>query len=209
MTEITEQYLAYIKQMQEYELNIIGDYLVMAATLLEIKSKLLLPIEPAGEIEEDYEEDPRFELVQQLLLYQQFQSVADELEDMSDSRQKSYTRPMADLSSYTQFVPLEENEITMTELTTYFEHVLLKFQQRNPTLDEIQTEDISVGDQIHYLQECLKKSKTIAFSQTLESGTRPEIISTFLAMLELVRKNQVLFKQEERAGEIYMMRVEK
>ncbi len=209
MTEITEQYLAYIKQMQEYELNIIGDYLVMAATLLEIKSKLLLPIEPEAEMEDDYQEDPRFELVQQLLLYQQFQTVADDLDDLSQSRQKSYTKPMTDLSDYTQFVPLEDDELTLSDLATYFEDVLLKFQQRNPTLDEIQTEDISVGDQIDHLWNCLKSSKTVAFSQTIERGTRPEIISTFLAMLELVRKNQILFKQEERAGEIYMMRVEK
>lgn len=112
MTQITEQYLNYIRQMDQFQLDIIGDYLVMAATLLEIKSKLLLPIEPLQELDDDYDdEDPRAQLVQQLLLYQQFQSVSTELEILSQQRQKVYTKPTEDLSHLTQFVPLDEAKL--------------------------------------------------------------------------------------------------
>lgn len=99
MSEITSQYLAYLHSMKEFQLDIAGDYLVMAATLLEIKSRLLLPIEPEPDLEGDYEpEDPRQVLVQQLLLYQQFQDVATALEIKQVERAELYTRPSEDLS---------------------------------------------------------------------------------------------------------------
>lgn len=205
MTQITEQYLNYIRQMDQFQLDIIGDYLVMAATLLEIKSKLLLPIEPLQELDDDYDdEDPRAQLVQQLLLYQQFQSVSTELEILSQQRQKVYTKPTEDLSHLTQFVPLDEGEITLDQLVGAMNDALDKFQKRNPAPQEIHTDTVTVGEQIDYLMECLTKSEQVTFSDTLISGSRPEIISTFLAMLELVRKDIIVFKQESRVGEIYM-----
>lgn len=205
MTQITEQYLKYIKQMEHYQLDVIGDYLVMAASLLEIKSKLLLPIEPLEDFDDDYDdEDPRAQLVQQLLLYQQFQSVSTELEELSEKRQKVYTRPTEDLSHLTQFVPLDEGEITLDQLVDAMNDALEKFQKSNPAPQEIHTDTVTVGEQIDYLMECLSKSEHVTFSDTLVSGSRPEIISTFLAMLELVRKDIIVFKQEARVGEIYM-----
>ena len=99
MTAITQQYIAYIHQMQELELDIVGDYLVMAATLLEIKSRLLLPIEPVADIDAQYEgEDPRHNLVQQLLLYQEFQTVSLSLKELEGGRSGLLTRPPMDLS---------------------------------------------------------------------------------------------------------------
>ena len=205
MTDITQQYLGYIKQMEHYQLDIIGDYLVMAATLLEIKSKLLLPIEPLSDLEDDYDDtDPREQLVQQLLLYQQFQSVATDLEKLSWQRQKVFTRPAEDLSHLTQFILLETGEITLNQLVTAMNDALTKFQQRNPEPQEIHSEKVSVGDQIAFLMAKLAKQEQVVFSDILVSGSRPEIISTFLAMLELVRKDVIIFKQESRVGEIYM-----
>ena len=99
MSEITSQYLSYLHSIQEFQLDVAGDYLVMAATLLEIKSRLLLPIEPDPELDGDYEaDDPRQVLVQQLLLYQQFQDISTALELKQIERAKLYTRPSEDLS---------------------------------------------------------------------------------------------------------------
>ncbi|MGO1822373.1 MAG: segregation and condensation protein A, partial [Ruoffia tabacinasalis] len=117
MTEITNQYIKYIEAMNKLELDIIGEYLVMAATLLEIKSNILLPIEPSPDYEEDYDEgDPRDILVQQLLLYQQFQTVATQLQIKQDERARLFSRQMADLSSYQEFVPLDEDALSLTDL---------------------------------------------------------------------------------------------
>ncbi|XJS11577.1 segregation and condensation protein A [Aerococcaceae bacterium WGS1372] len=133
MAEITNQYIEYIEAMQTLELDIIGDYLVMAATLLEIKSNMLLPIEPHPEFDEDYEEeDPRDILVQQLLLYQQFQTVATQLQIKQEDRSRLYSRPMSDLSEYQSFVPLDEGSITIEGLAEAMSIVIEKMASREP-----------------------------------------------------------------------------
>ncbi|MCR8968974.1 ScpA family protein [Facklamia sp. 7083-14-GEN3] len=199
MTEITDQYLTYIHQMQELDLDKVGEYLVMAATLLEIKSRLLIPIEP-DELEDGLEDqDPRSSLVQQLLIYQQFQLVADALEDKQVDRSKHYSRSAADLSAFLAFIPLEEGELSLEQLQSSLMSVMQAQDQRQPKEKEIHHDQVSVTDKIQFIRQqfqTLKPNQTICFSSLLSNGSRPEIIATFIAVLEMVRKQVLVFQQE-------------
>lgn len=212
MTAITSQYIKYIEAMQELELDIIGEYLVMAATLLEIKSNILLPIEPSPDYEEDYEEgDPREILVQQLLLYQQFQTVATQLQIKQDERSRLFTRPMSDLTAYQEFVPLDEGALSLADLTDAMSVVLEKMASREPLEREIQHEAMTVSDQMEKIMAAFNfdtDHESVTLDQFIEYGTRNEIITTFLAMLELVRKQHLVFLQKSKDDPIQMKKLE-
>lgn len=201
MSEITSQYLSYLHSIQEFQLDVAGDYLVMAATLLEIKSRLLLPIEPASEIEGDYEtDDPRQVLVQQLLLYQQFQDVATALELKQIERAKLYTRPSEDLSNLQQFVPLDEGDITLEHLSEAMSLALQRALERAPKQKEIIHDPLTVSqrmDDILSVLNGLDANVSIQFNDLIRKNSRHEVITTFMAMLELVRKQAIVFHQNE------------
>ncbi|MCW6652300.1 segregation/condensation protein A [Aerococcaceae bacterium NML191292] len=208
MREITAQYMVYLRAMQQLELDIVGDYLVMAATLVEIKSRLLLPIEPNGELEDDYEPgDPRQILVQQLLLYQQFQDISSVLETKQEARSRLFSRPSEDLSDYQSFIPLEEGALTTVDLAQTMFLVLQKELQRAPKEKEIHHDPMTVSQKMDSILDVLQDStRRIAFSELIEYGTRHEIITTFMAVLELVRKQVVVFYQEKAMDPIEIQR---
>ncbi|WP_338488730.1 segregation and condensation protein A [Ruoffia tabacinasalis] len=212
MTEITNQYIKYIEAMNKLELDIIGEYLVMAATLLEIKSNILLPIEPSPDYEEDYDEgDPRDILVQQLLLYQQFQTVATQLQIKQDERARLFSRPMADLSSYQEFVPLDEDALSLTDLAEAMASVVEKAASREPLERQIQHESLTVSDQMDKIMAAFQfdtDNDSVTLDQFFQYGTRNEIITTFLAMLELVRKQHLIFLQKGKDDPIQMKKLE-
>ncbi|MDO4432089.1 MAG: segregation/condensation protein A [Aerococcaceae bacterium] len=211
MKEITAQYMVYLKAMQALELDMVGDYLVMAATLLEIKSRLLLPIEPNGELEDDYEQgDPRQLLVQQLLLYQQFQDVSAVLETKQEVRAQLFSRPAEDVSEYQAFIPLEAGAVTTDDLATQLLHVLQRELERLPKQKEIHHDPMTVEQKMTAILEKLTAHSTesrIAFHQLVEIGTRHELITTFMAVLELVRKQAVVFYQEKALAPIEIQRI--
>lgn len=212
MVDITKQYLSYIDSMNELQLDIVGDYLVMASTLLEIKSSLLLPVEPDPKLEDDYsQDDPREALVQQLLLYQQFQNVAEELEIKHGKRSRLYTRPMGNISSYQEFIPLDPDAISLSQLTEAMESVLKKVAQRQPLSKEISHEILTVTEQIEKIYQAFSRCNTnngIIFDSLIETGSRTEIVTTFLAMLELVKKQKIVFIQEDKDQEIKLIKIE-
>lgn len=212
MTAITSQYIKYIESMQELELDIIGDYLVMAATLLEIKSNMLLPIEPSPDYEEDYDEgDPREILVQQLLLYQQFQTVATQLQLKQEERSHLYSRPITDLAQYQEFVPLESGALTLDDLSNAMTVVMERMIEREPLEREIQHETLTVSDQMDKIMSAFQSGlseETMTLDQLIEYGTRSEIVTTFLAMLELVRKQRLIFLQSQKDDPIQIKKIQ-
>ncbi len=183
---ITEQYLQYLKMMKELNLDIAGDYLLMASTLLQIKSKMLLPV--SSEEEEEGEEDPRAELVRRLLEYQRYKEAATELE----------RRPMKDRDFFVRSVPedatepLEERfEVNLFELLEAFRQVLARV--KSESVHEVQLEPITVEEKIEQILSLLQKEKrSIAFHHLFpENVTRPVVVVTFLAILELVKTKLV------------------
>lgn len=210
MREITEQYMIYLRAMQELELDIIGDYLVMAATLLEIKSRLLLPIEPDSELEDDYEVgDPRQILVQQLLMYQQFQDVSSVLESRQEARAKLFSRPSEELSEYQAFIPLEAGALTVIDLAQTMFTVLQKELERAPKEKEIHHDPMTVSQKMDEILSVLETPKMrVEFCNLLKYGSRHELITTFMAILELVRKQAIVFYQQKALDPIEIQRCE-
>ncbi|SDI62956.1 condensin subunit ScpA [Dolosicoccus paucivorans] len=194
MTQITQQYLEYVHTMKQFEIDDIADYLVMASTLIEIKARMLLPVE-LDETEEY--EDPRHELVQHLLLYQQFQDVTEVLEQMQQKRSRVFSKPSDDISHYQDFIPLPDDWMNEYDLLAAMEAVLLKQFDRQPPLTTIDQDPVSVEDKIQELLSWVQTypNKTVTFNEILHQHTRSEIVATFMALLELVRKQQILLKQ--------------
>ncbi|MGX7106861.1 segregation and condensation protein A [Hutsoniella sourekii] len=208
MAEITQQYLTYVRSMQELQLDKVADYLVMAATLIEIKSRLLLPVEPDQDWEDPYQgEDPRATLVEQLLVYQQFQEVSSQLEKLEASRALNYGRPASDLTSYLETVPLKDGELTVDHLVESMQQVLMEQLEREPKHKQIHQDTETVDDKIKLMHDYfrpLSREDRISFDTFVTTGNRREIINSFLAVLELVRKQYLTFYQEEIMAPIYL-----
>ncbi len=194
---ITEQYLATLEVMQTFNLDVAGEFLVMAATLIHIKSRMLLPM---ADDEEDEEEgtDPRQELVRRLLEYQRYKDVADQLE-----RRELLTRDVFVRSA----APAEEipapgfREVSVFELLTALKRVLDRLPK--DAFHEVMLEKITVREKMTLLLDHLRTQGKILFESLFaEVTTRMEVIVTFLAMLELVKVRAIRIFQEEASGPI-------
>lgn len=204
--EITSQYLDYIRSMQELELEVTSEFLVMAATLLAIKSKMLLPKPPIVEYEDadwdmmdDGDFDPRAELVQKLIEYRKYKGIADHLREKEAERSLIYTREPADLTPFvSQTVENPVEGLFVSDLLLAFRKALRKMASRNQVA-RIRRDEISVKDRIRQVSETLRQSGgRMLFSSLLsDDNTREEIVVTFLALLELMKMKTILCYQHK------------
>ncbi|AMV61564.1 Segregation and condensation protein A [Pediococcus damnosus] len=203
ISEITAQYLAYLHVNQQLKLDIAGEYLIMAATLMRIKSKLLLPNEPSTDDDIDEEEDPRQDLVSQLVEYQKYQQAAKELHTREDKRHHYFTREEASVPEGMQLAHLAPG-LTVQALKQAFEHVLIKHEQSQPIHRTIAEDSISVTERIHMIKNSLiKHPQGITFDSLFENHvSSTNLVVTFMAMLELVKKQQISFQQPTQLGTI-------
>lgn len=210
IVEITDQYMAYIRKMEEDSLDIMSEFLLMAATLLDIKSRMLLPHE---EIEEDEEpEDPRAELVQQLLEYKMYKTISYELRDRQmDAEHIFYKGPSLpeDVLKYEQPVDLEElmSDITLNKLNNIFQQVLKRQDNRRDpirsTFGKIKKEEVSLEEKMAWTIAFAKAHNTFSFRTLLEaSHSKTEIIVTFLCILEMMKAGQIFISQEDTFTDI-------
>lgn len=208
IAEVARQYMAVLRSMKNLSLDIAGEFFVMAATLMYIKSRMLLPsderIVEASEDDTDADIDPRWQLVEQLLEYKKVKQAADSLEDMIDSRQNYGERRIKQTESTTER-PLKPSD--RMELWTAFNLVLRRLAEKL-VQGEIREENVTVADRMEFL---LKRSeKKFTFSSLFEVGKVGvvTIMATFLAMLELTRLKRLKVSQDERFGEIYCEKIE-
>ena len=204
IVEITEQYMEYIKQMKEHDLNVVSEFLVMAAWLLEIKSKMLLPKEVNDEGEE---EDPREELVRQLLEYKMYKFMASELKERQvDAALSFYKEPTVpkEVAQYEEPVDLEEllSGVSLAKLYKVFELVIKKQKDKvdpiRSRFGQIQKEEVSLSDKMDYVQEYARNNKKFNFRVLLEENkTKMQMIVTFLAILELMKVGDIKIYQED------------
>lgn len=208
ISEITRQYLDYLGQMRELNLEIAGDFLVMAATLLYIKSKMLLP--PAEEEEEEEGPDPRAVLIQKLIEYQAFKQAAQELGVLETERGKVFTRQIADY--YLQEIELDETEVStfssnLYDLVQAFHQVLSKASTE--LVHEVYEEAVSIEEKMEHIKKRLAAEGRFAFLSLFEKPwTRNELIATFLALLEIIRLKLARVFQEKTFEEIMIERKE-
>lgn len=204
IVEITAQYLSYIDEMKKADLNIMSEFLVMAATLLDIKSRYLLPKEESSEEEE---EDPRLELVQQLLEYKMYKSMSYVLKDRQvDADKVFYKAPTIpeEVEAYRQPIDLEQlvGDMNLTKLNSIFSSVLRRQQDKidpvRSKFGKIEKEEVSLEDTIAFLEEYANSHKNFSFRDLLETRkTKMQIIVMFLAILEFMKIGKILISQRE------------
>ena len=206
---ITDQYLAYVRQMEHDDMNVTSEFLVMAATLLDIKSRMLLPRE---ENEDGEEEDPRDELVRRLLEYKMYKFMSEELREKNRHAGFSYFKPQdlpEEVRSYVPPLNYEEliGERTVQSLKTVFADVLRRKKSRVDPIrsgfGKIQREEISVADKELYIRAYLAGHPHADFREMLElENSKEEIIVTFLVILEMMKYQRIRITQEEPFGMI-------
>jgi segregation and condensation protein A len=196
---ITEQYLATLDLLQSLSLDVAGEFLVMASTLIHIKSRMLLPAgDDGGDDDEDGGLDPRDELVRRLIEYQRYKEAAQDLDQREILSRDVFTRSAA---------PVEEagtrgfREVSVFELLAALKRIIDRLPK--DTFHEVTLEKITVREKMTHLLDILRVQTTISFeSLFVAAKSRLEIIVTFLAMLELVKVRAIRIVQEELAGPI-------
>lgn len=215
IVEITQQYLDYVSRMDREDLNIVSDFLVMAATLLDIKSKLLLPVEVN---EEGEEEDPRAELVARLLEYKRYKMMAQELADLEETAQgllfKEPTVPK-EVAKYEPPVDLDNllDGLTLARLQRIFESVMKRQQDKvdpiRSSFGTIKKEPVSLENKILDVMGYARKHRSFSFRQMLERQCdKLEVVVTFLAILELMKLGKIQLTQEHIFDDMYIETLE-
>lgn len=203
---ITHQYLEYLEIMKELNLDIAGEFLVMAATLIHIKSRMLLPVDE--EIPEEEREDPRFELVQRLLEYQAFKEASLALREREMEWSNVFTR-----LHETEDIDIESTgelnlfDLSLFDLIAAFKRML---EKTPPEAITITRETLTVKDRVAYILEKIEKTEAIRFEDLFdENRSRPRLIVTFVALLEVLRLGLVRVFQERDFGTIWIINPQK
>lgn len=207
INEITEQYIEYITKMEELDLKVTSEFLVMAATLLEIKSKMLLPqLKKESDSEQlDMEEiDPRIELVKRLVEYKKYKYASKELQNFEKVQRKIYYKPKEDLSYL-----VEDDEklekVDLNKLVDTLNDLLLKNKkaQTSINISEVQKEEYTLDECVEKIKEKIKEKEIIKFSDLFnKNSNRKEIIVTFLSVLELIRVKYITIYQKDNFSDI-------
>lgn len=200
MTEITDQYIAYIKDLEELNLELTSEFLVMAATLIEIKSKTLLPIEVAEDKQIQLDDsDPRDELVRKLLEYKKYKKIATKLKDREDSHQKIYFKPKEELIFDKDPWVSDIDDVSIEDLFLALNKCIKRRSSKifpENIIRQIERSSLTVEDKINEITKLLNKERKILFQNMFSKSTsKIEIITTFLALLEIIRLKQVTVRQ--------------
>ncbi|KAB3527367.1 segregation and condensation protein A [Alkaliphilus serpentinus] len=207
INEVTHQYLEYLKAMEELDLDIASEFLVMAATLLEIKSKMLLPIEKADEKQLELDEaDPRNELVRRLLEYKKYKVAADVLKDKEDISRKLYFKPKEEFIFEKDVNSNLLEDVELSDLLKALQKILKGNHQANSIISNfrrMQREAFTIEEKIHAILDALEERSLITFNYLFKSlGSRNEMITTFLALLELIKVKRVVVYQTDCFSDI-------
>ncbi|WP_366922391.1 segregation/condensation protein A [Metallumcola ferriviriculae] len=205
IARITDQYLHYLQSMGQMDLEVTSEFLVMAATLLSIKAKMLLPKPPKEEEEEDEGLDPRDQLVERLLEYKKFKLVAEYLKEREEAAGRVFTRPVDVEEMASAFVgndnPLQDVE--MADLLDALAQVLEKMPDEEP-ITKVHRAEITIRDKVKEIRGRLRFNPNgIIFAELFRPGvSRVEVVVTFLALLEIIRSGNILVRQRRNFAEI-------
>jgi len=202
---ITKQYLDYIEAFKVLNIELAGEFIVMAANLIYIKSRTLLPRDqqlPDVDAEED---DPRWELIRQLIEYKKFKEAAASLRDRALLQERMFPRAPGEPELDTPDARLALEEVGIFDLINAFQKVLKRVESKQENLLEIFAENFTVGEKIDHLMAVTSGGVPVRFEECFVSAaSRTEIVVTFLAMLELIRLKQLRVRQDANFGEIWI-----
>lgn len=213
IAKITDQYMRYLEHMQNEQIDVASEYFVMAATLMRIKSEMLVPRnENQADLEEDFyeEEDPRKPLMEWLLEYKQIKEIIPKFEERQSDRAEYFGKDPTDISEYSQTIELKDQGLDISDLSTIFLEVLQRHELQTPQPTTIETDEITVVEKMDTIHNRIMENGhyKIHFSELLSKTTKKEIVVTFLAMLELIKDHRIFVEQDSIQSDISISIVE-
>lgn len=203
---ITDQYLAYIDQMDAQQLETMSEYLVMAAQLIEMKSKMLLPAQKV-ELEDDYQEDPREQLIKRLIEYKKYKDVLDEFKEKYEQRQYIHTKAPAFMDEYvidtTEMIP---DNLEIYDLIRAMQKMFQRKALLAPLESKIARVEISIDERSDQIRQYFRihKNQRVKLEDLFEEPTKIFFVITFLSVLVLVNKNELVIEQDGNFEDIYL-----
>ena len=202
INEITKQYLDYIHKMEELNINVAASYLVMAAELMEIKSKSLLPIETDENANDDEEEVSRESLINKLIEYQKYKDMIGTFKDMESNRQNIYVKAPERISNYVDTTITNTTDTTVDDLIEAFKKFLERVDREKPLTTKITTKEYSIKERKQNIRNILKQKKRILFTELFEEKNTSFIVVTFLSILEMAKEREINIKQDHNFSDI-------
>ncbi len=197
---ITKQYLNYIEMMNDLNLDIASEYLVMAAELIEMKSSSLLPNE---EVEEDeFEEDPKNQLINRLLEYEKYKNITNSFKELESFRQEVYTKDPENLTEYQDENTNIDYGVDLNDLLEAFKKFLNDKELDKPLNTKITNKEYSVGKRTVEIRDILRKKKKVKFTELFEVLTKEYVVVTFLAILSMSKKQEIELVQTNNFNDI-------
>ena len=210
ISEITHQYIEYIENMKELDLNVTSEFLLMIATLIEIKSKMLLPSkkEIDGEQLKLDEVDPREELVRRLIEYKKYKTASEELKSKEILQKKVFFKPQEEIEGFIVESKPDFDDLNLEDLITAFSKILKKSKNNAPKIDfhEIHRDEITIEESMENILNIVKIKRKIKFEDLFNDNlSKSKIVVTFLSILELIKLNKIVIKQEGNFKDIMIL----
>ena len=203
---ITAQYLDYINKMDELNINVAASYLVMAAELMEIKSKSLLPRTEEESTEEDDEEVSKESLINKLIEYQKYKDMTSTFKELELERQKIYIKSPEKISNYIDNTITNDGDTSIDDLVNAFKGFLERLDREKPISTKITKKEYSVKSRKQGLRKLLKEHPRVKFTELFEETNTPYIVVTFLSILEMTKEKEIVLRQDGNFKDIIIER---
>lgn len=207
IVEITKQYLDYINLMESMNLNIASEYLTMAAELIEIKSSILLPKKKIDN-EDDYEEDPKENLINRLIEYEKYKEITEVLKKYEQDRKELYTKKPTDLEIYNTVTNEISENFDLNDLMSALNKMLDRKKLDKPLNTKITNREYSITERSNQIKNILKNKKQVEFTDLFDIYSKDYIVITFLSILTMARHQELNITQDKNFGKIMIERVD-
>lgn len=207
LVDITEQYINFLKEMEDMNLDIASEYLVTASELIEMKSRYLLP-KPSKDETDDYVSDPEEELKQRLLEYEKYKNSVDSFRNLESKRGNYFTKMPERRDNYTEEKIENDGSVTAYDLLEALKKLLERREYSKPLNTKITKKELSVKDRVVKIRSVLKINKVVEFTSLFEELTKEYVVVTFLSVLEMAKNNEITLKQDTNFGTILLERVD-
>ena len=202
INEITKQYLDYINKMEELNINVAASYLVMAAELMGIKSKSLLPVTEEEESNDDEEVVSKENLINKLLEYEKYKNMVNTFKEMELDRQNIYIKSPERISDYVDSVIENDGDTSVDDLVNAFKKFLERVDAEKPITTKITNKEYSVKERKKSIRNILKEKKKVLFTELFEEKSISFIVVTFLSILEMTKEKEIVIKQDDNFKDI-------
>ena len=202
ISKITNEYLKYIEAMSEMNLDIASEYLVMAAELVEMKSRKLLPNKNDEEEDSELEEDPEEELKRRLIEYKKYKESTETFRFLEEKRANYYTKAPESLKNYLDEKLENDGSVGVVDLLDAFKNLLERQQFNKPVSTKIARKELSVKERVVKIRSILKEKKKVNFIELFDDFSKPYVVVTFLSVLEMAKNRELVIKQDRNFGDI-------